>query len=55
MSLVTFAVVICLFFSEIVWYRTTRVENHLLVDTSQVRSFAYARGRCGVAVWAWAH
>ena len=37
-SLFTFALVICLFFSEIVWYRTTRVENHLLVDTSQVRS-----------------
>ena len=39
----TFALVICLFFSEIVWYRTKRVENHLLVDTSQVGKMHHLR------------
>ena len=37
-SLVTSVLVICLFLSEIVWYRTTRIENHLLVDTASVRN-----------------
>lgn len=36
-SLLTFTLMAVLGVSEVLRYATTRVENHLLVDTSQVR------------------
>jgi hypothetical protein len=50
-SLATFVLVLALFFSELIWYRSKRVEHHLMVDTSQVRRRRTVTACTGQRMW----